>query len=351
MIEYHQYTVRDVREWLYDGIKNGLSEQIIAKSRADSIIHCPCVTDDSVVIVSATDGNKIVGYTAMFPEHWVKPDIWTSNATTLYADPEYAGEFIGYYVTKMLQEAAPNRYLIGTDTAQESVLIDKLLGSKADMLLRKRYVLNRKIAIHKLRNVFSLLLEPIRKCRQCATIRRELRKIPQGVEVEYINFIDNETYLFMLHHSENDMFLRSQEMLNWVLHYPFRIEAPQSRRKSSRCQFSSQSTLIRPFLAKVFIQNILVGVYMVVQRNDCINILLLYTENNSAQVVYRIILERVIEMHPNFLRSQYTKFNEYMEQNNIALKCYEEKFSFTRPKDMPIDIKKQQQGADGDMFA
>ena len=156
-VKYHNHTAAEVRAWLYEGADNGLSEQVISKTRANAILHNPYIKDDMVIAVSAMDGDKVVGFTAMFPEHLVRPDVWLTCPTTLYAHPDYAGEFIGYYVSKALHDTADGRLVIGSDLAKETILIDKLLGLKADILPRKRIILRRTIPWDTMRHVLSSL--------------------------------------------------------------------------------------------------------------------------------------------------------------------------------------------------
>ena len=57
MPELKLYTVAQLREWLmYNHAPEGLSEQIIAPSRAWAIIHNPYVKDDDPVVAAIFEG-------------------------------------------------------------------------------------------------------------------------------------------------------------------------------------------------------------------------------------------------------------------------------------------------------
>lgn len=350
-IQYHNYTCHDVREWLCEGKSNGLSEQIISRVRADSLIHNPFVKDDDVIVVSATDNEKIVGFTAMFPEHLVRPDVWISNPTTLYADPKYAGEFIGYYVTQKLHETSRGRLVIGSDIAPATVLIDKLLGLQAETFNRRRFVMDRKIVVRSFRNFGSLILEPWRKKKQGKNIKNLVASINDDIKLEYTDFVDDESYKFMLSHCGGNMFVRTKEALNWLVKYPFRVESPLKGRLRKDCEFSSQCISFKTHLAKVFHRNEMVGFFMLAKRESDVHVMMLYYEDDMKEQVYASLLEQVLKMNPHQLWSLYLDFNGFVDSQKISLESYDESFVFTHPKELVMDKSLQLQGSDGDMFA
>lgn len=230
MIEYHTYKAKDVREWIENGAQNGLSESIISMTRANALLYCPYVKDDDVLVVSAMDGETVVGYTAIFPEHLERPDIWIATGTTLWVNPNYADEFVGYNLVQRLWQSYLECAVIGSDVAKPAALIDKLLGAKICKYERSAFVFNHTIQVRSLRNFGSLLLEPFRKYRQQNAIRRVISSIPSDIRVIARETIDTEAYAFIKAHSASDTFLRSREMLNWILRYPFSAENPLMNR-------------------------------------------------------------------------------------------------------------------------
>lgn len=350
-IKYHNYTAADVKAWLFKGVDNGLSEQVISKIRANAILHNPYLKDDMVIAVSATDGEKVVGFTAMFPEHLVRPDVWLTIPTTLYAHPDYAGEFIGYYVSKALHDTANCRLVIGTDLAKETILIDKLLGLKADTFPRKRIILHRSVHWDTLRHVLSSFVEPIRLWKQKHAISKVVQSIPSNLRLEYSSFVDAEMYDFIVQHSDNAMFLRSQEMLNWIMAYPFGVEAPLIKYVTNQNEFASQVSMRRRNLFKVFLKSVLIGICMIDSDVANANIRMLYVEEPYKNIVYAILLQHVVLHKSETLHSLYGDFNDYVTRNGVALKIYDEPLVFTHPESLIIDKDKKMQGIDGDMFA
>ena len=252
MIEYKTYNVKEVRAWLKDGVQNGLSESIISLTRANALLHCPYVKDDDVLVVSAMDGESVVGYTAIFPEKLERPDMWIATGTTLWVNPNYADDFVGYNLVQRLWQAYPKCAVIGSDVAKPAALIDQLLGAKICKYERIAFVFNRKIQVRSLRNLGSLLLEPFRKHRQQKAIKRVVASIPNTIRVIARDTIDAEAYQFIKGHSTTNTFLRSREMLNWILRYPFSPENPLPHRALKRNQFSGQVASFSNYLLQIY---------------------------------------------------------------------------------------------------
>jgi len=350
MIEYHKYNASDVRAWLFEGEDNGLSEAVIAKIRANALLHNPYVKDNTLLVVSATDGDNVIGYTAMFPDKLANPDVTLSVATTLWVNPAYAGEFVSMYLTKFLLEN-PIGNLIGTDAAPASVLVDKLLGMRADMYVKKRYEINRTIRIKSLRSLGSFLLEPWRQCRRAKNVKKMLATIPEDWKLEYIDFVDKEAYDFILSHNSNDMMTRTRDMLNWIIRNPFRIEAPLRVQYHSSNIFPAYITHFETRVVKCFKGEEMVGLYMFAERGANTVVLLLYHDVEYKKQVYASLLQQVLLSKPSQLWSQYPELNQYIDRSGIAFHGYDVKYSFTRPKELTVDSGKQMQGLDGDMFA
>lgn len=351
-ITYHTYTVADVRAWLYGGAQNGLSECIISKVRANAIIHNPYVEDDMVIVVSATDGDKVVGFTAMFPDNLIRPQVRLSCPTTLYADADYAGEFIGYNVTKLLHETANGRMVIGLDMAKEAAIIDYLLGMKVEKVAIKRYIFNRRIHIKTLHDVGISIIELYRRNLQKRNITKFLHNVSQNIYVEYTDFIDEEAYRFIVAHSEHDMFLRSQEMLNWRLRYPFTLMAPMCD-KVVKCNLfcSNVANSRRKIVAKVYENGLLVGIYCIAENAPDASVALLYVEESNATKTYDMLLTQVLRGCFHRLLCFDKKLNHYIDSLGICIKSFVDKYDYTHPEELTYTSDMQIQGMDGDMLA
>lgn len=351
MIEYHQHTAKDVRAWLENGAKNGLSEDIISRTRANALAHCPCVKDNDVLVVSAKDGEMVVGFTAIFPEKLERPDMWIATGTTLWVNPDYADEFVGYNLVQCLWGSYPEYAVIGSEVSPAAAVIDKLLGAAILKYERKAFVLRRSIEVHSLRNVASLLLEPFRKCRQRKAIKQVLSSIPSNIRVRACETIDAETYAFIQAHSTNDTFLRSREMMNWILRYPFSVENPLMARAKKSMQFSDQIVKFCNRFLHIYADDALVGVVLLAERNRAMHVKILYTDDAHQEAIFALIVEAMLHSGAEQLYSLYPQLNAYLESQQVALRANKAELIFTYPKSLKSLTPFVLQGADGDMFA
>lgn len=350
MIEYQTYTAKDVREWIEKGAKNGLSENIIPRTRAYALALCPCVKEEDVLVVSAKDGEKVMGFTAIFPEKLERPDIWIATGTTLWVNPEYADEFVGYNLVQRLWQSYPDYPVIGSEVSPAAAVIDKLLGAAILKYERKAFVFRRSIEVHSLRNVASLLLEPFRKCRQRKAIKRVIDAMPNNVRIRACMSIDTETYAFIKAHSATDTFLRSREMLNWILRYPFSVENPLMARAKKSMQFSDQIAKFRNHFMQIYADDKLVGVVLLAERDSTMHVKMLYTDDAHQEAVYALIVEKMHYSGAEQIYSLYPQLNAYIESHQVALKVYDREILFTYPKALESHAPIVLQGADGDMF-
>lgn len=351
MIAYHKHTAADIHAWLLSGTQNGLSEQVISKIRAYSLIHNPFITDDSVLVVSATDGNKLVGFVAGFPDHMERPECKCIVGSTLYVQPEYTGDFIGLELVKTLKESYPDYCLIGSDETKSAAIIDKLLGNKIESFDRSRFVLDRTVNIHSFRSFGSRVLEPFRRAQMRSNHKRIFGTINLNIRMEFISMIDSETYQFIVAHSDKDAFLRSQEMLTWTLRYPFSVSAPVQQRLMPQNMFAAQIEESANYAVKLYYKDQLIAVYTIGKRGYDAKLLYLYLDESYATYVYAVVVENVLRMHPRNFYSQYERLNNYIEEFCLALYHGIDKYYYTHPASLPCDPTMQLQGADGDMFA
>ena len=351
MIEYRTYSAKDVRAWLDKDVNNGLSENIISRTRANALAHCPCVKDDDVLVVSAKDGEKVVGFTAIFPEKLERPDMWIATGTTLWVDPDYADEFVGYNLVQRLWGSYPDYAVIGSEVSPAAAVIDKLLGATILKYERRSYVFRRTIEVHSLRNFASFLLEPFRRCGQRKAIKQVLTSIPGNLRVRACETIDAETYAFIQTYGTNDTFLRSREMLNWILRYPFSVENPLMARAKKSMQFSDQIAKFRNHFLQIYADNSLVGVVLLSERNSAMHVKMLYTDDAHQESVYALIVEAMLKSGAEQLYSLYPQLNTYLESHQVALRANKAELIFTYPKSLKSLTPFFLQGMEGDMFA
>lgn len=350
-IQYHTYTVADLKAWIIRGEDNGLSECIISLTRANALMHCPYVKDDDVVVISAMDGNDVVGYTAIFPEHLSRPDMWLATGTTLWVNPDYADDFVGYNLVQRLWQSYPKYSVIGSDVSRPAAMIDKLLGASILKYERHGFVFRRNIQVHSLRNLASKILEPYRRCRQHNAIDRVMAIIPSNIRVIARDTIDAEAYDFICAHSESDTFLRSREMLNWILRYPFSVENLLMKFAKNSNAFSDQVGANKNNLLQVYLADTLIGIVLLGCRGNDMHVKMLYTDTTYQEVMFSLIIEIMVHSCAERLYSIYPQLNAFIASHHVALRDTAQPLLFTYPKSIKYLEPFVLQGTDGDMFA
>ena len=265
-------------------------------------------------------------------------------------NPEYADEFVGYNLVQRLWGSYPDYAVIGSEVSPAAAVIDKLLGATILKYERKAFVFRRSIEVHSLRNIASLLLEPFRKCRQRKAIKRVIDAMPNNVRIRACMSIDTETYAFIKAHSATDTFLRSREMLNWILRYPFSVENPLMARAKKSMQFSDQIAKFRNHFMQIYADDTLIGVVLLAERNSAMHVKMLYSDDAHQEMVYALIVEAMLNSGSEQLYSIYPQLNTYIVSHHVALKVYDRKILFTYPKALESHAPIVLQGADGDMF-
>ena len=350
-IQYHTYTAANLKAWINQGEGNGLSERIISLTRANALLHSPYVKDDDVLVISAMDGDVVIGYTAVFPEHLERPDIWIATGTTLWVNPKYTDDFVGYNLVQRLWQSYPQYSVIGSDVSRPAAMIDKLLGASILKYERHRFEFRRKLRVHSLRNLASMIIEPYRKYRQYKAICRVLAMIPSDIRVIARDTIDAGAYDFISAHSEFDTFLRSREMLNWILRYPFSVANSLMNYAAKSNEFSDQMASSSNQLLQVYMADKLIGVVMLGCRDNNMHVKMLYIDKAYQDVIFAMIVETMFRSHAGQLFSHYPLLNQFIASHYVALRDTIQQFLFTYPKQLkslePFII----QGIDGDMFA
>lgn len=348
-IVYKLYSVKDVKDWLYNSIDNGLSEAIISKPRAYAIINCPFVTDSDSVISAVFSNGKSIGYTAVFPEKFVRPQhketyFW---GTTQWIEPEYRGLGISGKMMLNIKESVKFRYL-GLDSSISSIKLDQKQGAKIVyypryfILFDRQDVNNIKL---KIRRLFIKLKNYFVKNRVEKSIFAN----------KYISFIDDQTYSFICEHSHSSIFLRSRDFINWQLHYPFVQSTGDDKHvKDDSNQFLAnvKSQWIKAW--QIFVGDLMVGVCVLRCIDGVCTVAYLYYDshyqyNVFSSIVYIILQSKIIQF-----RTFSKELFDFATKNGVKglnSKHHYENVALTLPGDwIEDDITLTLQGGDGDMF-
>ena len=344
------YTILDLRNWLiHNHAAKGLSDEIIAPQRAYAIINNPYVKDEDPVLCAIFENEMPVAYTAAFPD-WIEREkrvIWWFS--TLYCHSRLQGKGYGLIVIGQLCELIGEGNYFDMDGAQETVSIFNYLGLTTRYV--PRYVFTDK-NIHRssLKGMIAYAIDRIARW-QCAINRNKvLKKVAQNnYTLRYISYVDDSTYNFIVNHTTEDVFVRSQAMFHWMISYPFMQDSPLVNRVEKSLEFSSVVQSYTLQLVQVWKDSKLVGVFMYRIMNKQFSLKYLYYEQNFVQDVFEAISEHIISLKAQTIQTTNTTFAQWLKPLMLTSKYIEEKQSFSYPDWFNAKDKNIQQG-DGDVF-
>lgn len=341
MPELKIYTVKDLREWLTNNHPaEGLSERMIAPTRAWAIIHNPYVKDEDAIVAAIFEDGELAAYTASFPEMLDGKRVWW--ASTLYCYPQFTGKGYGLIVVGSLMEAHEPDLTYDRWGSKETVEIFNHLGYQT--IYTKRYHLtDKKIVASLFKGKMAYCAQELKKC-----LHPWQKQKRASYTIQYSESIDDEAYAFIKVHKGTDLWLREPEMLNWILRYPFYISRESRVESRELCEFGDKAKVYAYKVAKVYVGEELQGVYVLRLYDDSLGIVYIYYQEEAKKDVYASIVEKVIEVKPKSFVTENNELYKYVHDRLYFPKMEIENVSLSFPKIQGIFTM---QMGDGDSFA
>lgn len=346
------YSIQDLKHWLIDGNEDGLSEAIISRPRAWAFVNNPCADLTSPAVAVLFDDNEMKGYAAVFPESIAGFSEKVYWGSTYFVDESMRGKGCGVKILSELQNSLDGIYAT-TQTPVSSSAIFKKLGAEETWFpeywikLQKR---NPKRGKHG-------LLKQLGNQLYSSSIQRS-RRIGKWCDsfhyrLEYCSFIDDETYAFIKDNKRSDLMLRSKDMLNWMLIYPFlRSVVLPEKTFPNKNYFSCYKSDLNLYAVKVFDEKeALVGVYLFKYCEGEVNLLYLYFEDKARDLVMASVYEHLMKMGAVRLRTTNGEFVTFLKRHALpVLDITESRLNLCSPISFAVPPGATIQGGDGDMF-
>ena len=340
MPELKLYTVAQIREWLVNNkLAEGLSEQVIAPTRAWAIIHNPYVKDDDAIVAAIFEDGQLAAYTASFPEMIEGKRIWWCS--TLYCYPQFAGRGYGMIVVGSLMEAHEPDLTYDRWGVPETVEIFNSLGAKTTYTSRY-HLSDGKIDTSSLKGKIAYCAQELKKC-----IHPWPKASNADYTIQYTSTIDDEVYAFMKAHCGNNLWLREQDMLNWIVTYPF-VKAGKSEKA---CVFGADAKVYEYKVVKVYSQRVLIGIYMLRMTDDVLSVVYIYDLEESRRLVFASIVDQIIALCSRSFVTENSDLLAYVRDRLYFPKLREEKVSLSLPDNQQVLTNFTLQFGDGDSFA
>lgn len=340
MQDIRLYTVRDLQEWLENNHPaDGLSERVIAPSRAGAIIRNPYVKDDDAIVAAIFEDGELAAYTASFPDVLDGKRIWW--ASTLYCYPKFTGKGYGMIVVGSLMEAHEPDMTYDRWGAQETVEILNHFGYQT--IYTTRYHLSdKKIDTKSLKGKLAYCVQELKKCTHPWP-----KQLKADYTIQYISAIDDEAYAIMKVHQGNDLWLREHDMLNWIVQYPFvRVGADETV-----CVFGANAKIYEYKVVKIYVKEQLQGVYVLRQHDDTLGMVYLYYTKEKCDEVFSSIVNQIIAVKPTSFITENYDLLSFVKNRLYFPKMEEEKVSLSLPDNPQRLTNFTLQLGDGDSFA
>lgn len=339
------FTVADVRDWIvHNRSVRGLSEQLIAKTRAWAIVNNPYAEDELNIVSAIFVNDEVAAYTYLFPDEVNRKRVYWN--TVLYCSPKFEGRgFAAIVIGQFVELYGENYYDL--DAAPASIENLKYNGLKVTFL--EQYVLEKKhIRTDSLRGKLAQWKENYRYVTQ--GMEQRLRgEIANAIyRNEYVEFIDDDTYSFIKKHAKNDVFLRSQESLNWILRYPFMQDSPVANRVERTTAFASTKSKFRYHAVRVVVDKDLVGFYILNESAEMLYINYIYVDTAYEKEVFYSLAEHVLQLEAKKVFTAHAGFAEFLNAYKLYPRYLIYKKSFAYPEGFVYDKAKSIQAGDGD---
>lgn len=340
MPELKLYTVADLRDWLENNHPaEGLSEQVIAPTRAWAIIHNPYVKDEDAIVAAIFEDGELAAYTASFPDMLDGKRVWWCS--TLYCYPQFAGRGYGIIVVGSLMEAHEPDLTYDRWGASETVEIFNHFGYKTAYTSRY-HLSDGKIETSSLKGKLAYFLQELKKC-----LHSWPKSSKADYTMQYASTIDDEAYEFMKAHRGINLWLREQEILNWMVSYPF-VKAGKNEKA---CVFGAEANVYEYKVIKVYSQGQLIGVYILRVTDDALAIVYIYYEEERKDIVLISIVDQIIALHPKSFVTENINLFERVREYLYFPKMEKENVSLSLPDNKQDLTKFTLQLGDGDSFA
>lgn len=340
MLELKLFTVAQLRDWLeHNHAAEGLSERVIAPTRAWAIIHNPYVKDDDAIVAAIFEDGQLAAYTASFPEMIEGKRIWWCS--TLYCYPQFAGRGYGMIVVGSLMEAHEPDLTYDRWGASETVEIFNHFGYQTTYTSRF-HLSDGKIDTSSFKGKLAYCVQGLKKC-----IHPWSKASKANYTIEFATTIDNEAYAFIQSHGGNDLWLREQDMLNWIVSYPF----VKAGKNETACVFGEYAKVYEYKVIKVYSQRQLIGVYILRVHDNALSVVYCYYGEERRDVVYVSILDQIIALMPKEFVAEDGALYAFVREHIYYPKSTRERVSLSLPEDVSIPPNINLQLGDGDSFA
>jgi len=342
------YTIKDLKSWLYHNQEvEGLSARVISMTRANAILHNPYVEDNDPIAAAIFESGDLAAYTAAFPDWMNGRKVWWFSTLRCYR--KYRGKGYPLIAVGTLAEEFGEGNYFDMWGAKETVEIFHYLGLNSTMF--EEYVLEQK-NIHRdtLKGEIDYKLH--RAVKPIKFKKEILKKHVKGTSyrLRYVDFIDDSLYEFITKHGKTDLWPRTHEMMNWIIAYSFKHRTPLDNRTPVLNFFNENASRYWKGGVKVYVNNQLVGFYIIRESGDELSVKYLYYEKEFEEQVFASIAEHMLRIGCERFTTRNKELIDYLRKYDMFDMYNVVQVSFSYPQSFELRSEMKSQGGDGDGF-
>ncbi|MCX6252005.1 MAG: GNAT family N-acetyltransferase [Bacteroidetes bacterium] len=333
----------------------------ITKHRALSQIHNPRISSTDKILFVAFDGDEVAGYLGVLGDLIFMDDMplrvgWLS---CFYVDPVYRGKHIAMELFSQVMEAWDNTIFI-TNMAPETIGFYNKTGLFHEPVFKQgiRGFLRFNLAeiLPPKRNIFKRCIPLLKVIDAVLNIGNSLRLLfytrytqSENVRIEYLREITPETEKFVLRMNKNEWIKRGKAEWEWIVSYPWLLQAQEKDPESKRYFFSSVARRFFYRCVQLYDgKNNIIAFILLSVRNEHLTVPYYYCDRGYHPEVAKFLINTMRDENISMITVFHTDLSETLRTMNTPFIV---KRSIQRPYLFPkgIDISDLNfQDGDGD---
>ncbi len=251
MIKIKDITIAELRDFIDSEAYKKMSVIPVSRHRGISHIHNPMARADDKILFLAFDDNMFVGYLGAMPDELVTGDQRTRVAwlSCMWVDSSQRGKGIAPMLLTRAHKAWNGNLLITNFIPLAKRAYDKtglftefkiLPGVRGYLRFNLAGILTaKKPGLKKIKWLLGTIDFVLNILNEIRLLRWHLKYHLKNISFDYVSAIDNETMKFIKEQSELHISPKNKESLEWLMRYPWILNAPFKDLNGRRYAFSS----------------------------------------------------------------------------------------------------------------
>jgi len=299
----------------------------ITKQRIISQINNPFAEEKDTLLIVAYDNDDIVGYIGLLPTIFKKDHITYKYfwGTTWWINSEYTKTGVGIYLLMSAFEESKNRFAAIAFTESAKVVyanyrelgrIKEQKGFDFQFFYDIDYLNKQEKTIKK---TIKKIVLPIKNLLSY----KKLQKWSNGnnesnFKLEYVNYIDEEILNFIKFNQKNEISLKNNVFLEWILKYPWVLQGTLTEELKSKYYFTSiERTFSFLYLKVSDISGNVIGFLVMRLRDNHLTVPYLYYETKYIGEIVTIIWQHIYNLKIKTFTTYRTEIHQYIIEKQL----------------------------------